>query len=50
LVDDLQSSGTYEVNWDASKFASGIYFYSIKAVPIEGNDIFQSVKKMILLK
>jgi hypothetical protein len=50
LVDDLQSSGTYEVNWDASKFASGIYFYSIKAIPTDGNEIFQSVKKMILLK
>ena len=50
LVDDLQSSGTYEVNWDASTFASGIYFYSIKAVPIQSNDIFRSVKKMILLK
>jgi len=50
LVDDIQSSGTYELNWDANTFASGIYFYSIKAVPIQGNDIFRSVKKMILLK
>jgi hypothetical protein len=50
LIDELQSTGTYEVNWDASNFASGIYFYSINAVPTEGNDIFQSVRKMILLK
>jgi len=50
LVDDLQNSGTYEVNWDASRFASGIYFYSIMAVPLDGKDIFQSVRKMILLK
>ncbi|MEJ2193555.1 MAG: aryl-sulfate sulfotransferase, partial [Ignavibacteriaceae bacterium] len=50
LVDDVQSSGTYEVNWNASTFASGIYLYSIKAVPTQGNEIFRSVKKMILLK
>jgi len=50
LFDDQQSAGTYEVNWDADKFASGIYFYSIKAIPIDGKEIFQSVRKMILLK
>jgi hypothetical protein len=50
LVDDLQSSGTYEVNWDAINFASGIYFYSINAIPFDGTKPFTSVRKMILLK
>jgi hypothetical protein len=50
LVDKLQSSGTYEVNWDAGKIASGIYFYSIKAIPSDGTKPFTFVRKMILLK
>jgi hypothetical protein len=50
LANELQSSGTYEVSWDASNFASGIYFYSIKAIPADGTKAFTSVKKMILLK
>ena len=50
LFDDLQSAATYEVNWDAGNLASGLYFYSIKAIPIDGKEVFQSVRKMILLK
>jgi len=30
LVDQEQSAGTYRVDWNASGFASGIYFYSLK--------------------
>lgn len=44
LVNQHLTSGTYEVNWNASKFSSGIYFYRI-----ETND-FQMVKKMSLIK
>jgi hypothetical protein len=50
LVNLTQSAGSYQVNWDAENVASGIYFYSIQAVPTDGSDLFQSVKKMILLK
>ena len=44
LVNDVQSAGVYEVSFDASKLASGIYLYSINA------GSFQSTKKMLLLK
>ena len=44
LVDENQSSGTYEVKFDASNLASGIYFYSIT------NGTTYLTKKMILLK
>ena len=37
-------AGKYELSCDASKFASGIYFYKLTA----GD--FESVKKMVLLK
>jgi hypothetical protein len=38
------------VNWVAENVASGIYFYSVEAIPFDGTEIFKSVKKMILLK
>jgi hypothetical protein len=50
LVNLTQSAGSYQVNWDAGNVASGIYFYSIEAIPTDGTKYFHSVKKMILLK
>jgi hypothetical protein len=44
LVNEFQETGTHSINFDATKLASGIYFYQLKA----GN--FVSTKKMILLK
>jgi hypothetical protein len=44
LVNEQQQAGTYQVEWDASGFASGIYYYRIKAGE------YQDVKKMILIK
>ncbi len=44
LVNEEKSKGNYEVNFDASKLASGIYVYRMQA----GN--FNQVKKMMLLK
>ncbi len=44
LVNDNKEAGYYEVNFDASKFASGLYFYKIEA----GD--FVETKKMMLIK
>jgi len=44
LVNTEQSAGTYNVQFDASAVASGMYFYKLSA----GD--FVSVKKMTLLK
>ena len=44
LVNKNQPSGNYEVNFNASRLSSGVYFYSLKA----GD--YSSLKKMILLK
>ena len=44
LISELQSVGTYKVEWDASKFASGVYYYQLKSGE------FQAVKKIILVK
>jgi photosystem II stability/assembly factor-like uncharacterized protein len=44
LVNTTQRAGNYEVNFNASSFSSGIYFYSMEA----GD--FKSVRKMLLMK
>ena len=44
LVNGVQEAGRYEINFDASNLASGIYVYSIKS------GSFTSVKKMLLMK
>ena len=52
LVNERKSAGHYEVEWDASHFASGVYFYQITARQTDGGQAgnFFSVKKTILLK
>ncbi len=44
LYNGNQNAGTYNVLFDASKLASGVYFYQLKA----GD--YTSIKKMVLLK
>jgi hypothetical protein len=36
--------GTYKVDWDAAKYASGVYFYRLSAGE------FTETKKMVLIK
>ncbi|MHB8580719.1 MAG: aryl-sulfate sulfotransferase [Ignavibacteriaceae bacterium] len=49
LVNATKQSGDYQVTWNASQLASGIYFYYLKATTASGNNFFM-VKKMVLLK
>ncbi|MFA5135395.1 MAG: LamG-like jellyroll fold domain-containing protein [Patescibacteria group bacterium] len=44
LVDEYQTAGQHEISWAAGRYASGIYFYRIRA-----GDAVQT-KKMVLLK
>jgi len=44
LVDKEMDSGNHEVNFDASKYSSGVYLYQLQAGE------YNSVKKMILIK
>jgi hypothetical protein len=44
LVNEKKEAGRYDVRFDASRFASGIYFYKLQA----GN--FSSLKKLVLVK
>jgi len=44
LVNGVQDAGRYEVNFDASQLASGVYIYSLRS------GSFNLVKKMLLMK
>jgi len=45
LVNDVVPAGSHEINFDASKLNSGVYFYTLKS----GNNFVQT-RKMILMK
>ncbi len=44
LVNAGLQPGTYEYDWDASNFASGVYYYKLTAGK------YSDVKKMVLVK
>jgi hypothetical protein len=44
LVSEKQNQGNHQVSWDASGFASGVYYYRIEAGE------FVDIKKMVLIK
>ena len=44
LVNEKQQPGKYQVTWDASNFASGVYFYKL----VSGD--FIQIRKMVVLK
>jgi len=44
LVDKKQEAGSFDVTFNAGKFSSGIYFFTLKS----GD--FKQTKKMMLLK
>jgi len=51
LVNGRKEAGHHKVEWDASGFASGIYYYRIEVGdPVRRTGEFQDVKKMVLLR
>jgi hypothetical protein len=52
LVNEVKQTGTYEVkvNMNGKNLASGIYFYSIEAKPLNGKPAFRETRKMVLMK
>jgi len=44
LLNEVKQPGTYEIEWNASALASGIYFYQLQS------GSFTDVKKMILIR
>ena len=52
LVNEEKPAGNYEVNFDASKLSSGVYFYQLQASDLEtiSGQGFVETKKMILIR
>ena len=44
LVNQKQPAGNYHIQWDATGYSTGVYYYRLKAGDL------QQVKKMILIK
>jgi endoglucanase len=49
LVDQRQNPGTYAVNFDGSRLASGAYLYKIDVVDAQGQR-YAATKKLVLIK
>ncbi len=51
LVNQYQNKGKYDINFDARKLASGIYFYRLNVInPANQSQNYFTVKKMMLIK
>ncbi len=50
LLNQQLNPGTYEANWNASDFPSGVYFYKLVVGDNTNNGGFIATKKMILIK
>jgi len=51
IVDEFQQPGNYNLNFDASRLSSGVYFYKLLSRRVESStEGYSDVKKMILLK
>ncbi len=44
LVNESQKPGSYEITWDGSRYASGVYFYKLMT------EEWTETKKMVLIK
>ena len=51
LVNQQLQPGTYEADWDASAYPSGVYYYKLQVAPSTGSVRgFTDTKKMVLIK
>ncbi|MFI5144624.1 MAG: YCF48-related protein [Ignavibacteria bacterium] len=49
-VNEMQNAGSYNIEFDGSNFASGVYFYKLSVSNEQSETIFSDTKKMILMK
>jgi len=52
LVNEEKPAGSYEVEWDASRLPSGVYFYQLRVgnPTTSSGQSFVETKKMVLLR
>jgi len=49
-LNELKPAGNYILNFNASAYASGVYFYKLDAKPVNGTSGFSRILKMVLMK
>ncbi len=49
IVNEQLKPGTYEVDFDGSRYSSGIYFYKLNVI-MNGAEAFSETKKMLMIK
>ncbi|MBS4029048.1 MAG: carboxypeptidase regulatory-like domain-containing protein, partial [Ignavibacteriales bacterium] len=50
LLNNVQSAGYHEFQWDAASVSSGVYFYRLEATSVTSNKTFTKINKMVLMK
>jgi photosystem II stability/assembly factor-like uncharacterized protein len=50
IINEVQAAGPHETIWNADNLTSGIYFYTLEVLPLNGEKGFKESRKMILMK
>ena len=50
LVNDKLNAGTYEIEWSASDYPSGVYYYKLVVGDNTNNGNYSQTKKLVLIK
>jgi hypothetical protein len=52
LVNEEKTAGSYQVQWNAEGFVSGIYFYRLQVNPVSDGEVTSIIKtkKLVLLR
>jgi len=48
LINEELKAGEYKINWNASAYSSGVYFYKLTVT--SGKEVFTETKRMMLIK
>ncbi len=50
LADGIEDAGIKQIQWDAARYPSGMYFSRITIRPLSGSSAYRDVRKIILLR
>jgi len=50
LVNKVELGGFHEINWNAAKYSSGIYYYTLKVNGYENDMLYKETKKLQVIK
>jgi len=52
LINEEKPAGSYQVQWNAEGFVSGIYFYRLQVNPVSDKEVISIIttKKLVLLR